>query len=203
MSNLDDLIAGGGKSFKFDQVGAKITGTISTIAVRQATNFDTGKPEVWDDGSPQEQIVITLNTELRDPESPDDDGARNVYIKGWGVQLKEFRRAVREAGGKPTPGDTFTATYVGDGEKPVRGFPPKLYRYEIVKATGLDALGGAPAPATTAPAPPAAVAAPAPHPGQLSAADKAKQLIGLGLPDDAIAAATGLDASVVAILRAA
>lgn len=197
MSNLDDLLAGGGKSFKFDTIGATITGTITSVAVRQSTDFDTGKPAVWEDGSPQEQIVITLNTSLRDVDIPDDDGSRNVYVKGWGAQLKEFRRAVREAGSKPEPGDTFTATYVTDGEKPQRGFPPKVYAYKLTKATGLDALVGSVATAAAAPQP-QPVEAPAAAP---SPADTAKQLIRLGLDTATIASTTGLDAVVVDALR--
>lgn len=200
MSTLDDLLAGGGKSFKFDRIGDTVTGTIASVIVRQVTNFDTGKPEFWDDGKPQEQIVVTLSTNLKEDE--DDDGARNVYIKGWGGQLRAFREAVRAAGSKPAPGDTFTATYVADGEQPKKGFPPKVYTYQLVKATGLDALvGGQPAAPATPP-----VSSPAPQPvsaptPQAAPADLAKQLIRLGLDTTSIATTTGLDAAVVEALR--
>jgi len=52
-------------------------------------------------------------------------------------------------------------------------------------------------------APVQAAPAPAPAPGGESAADKARQLVALGLDDATIAGATGLDPSVVALLRTA
>lgn len=202
-STLDDLLASGGKSFKFENPGDTVTGTIAAIDVRQATEFGTGKPLTWDDGRPQEQIVVTLQTDLA--EDGDDDGKRNVYVKGWGSQLRAFKAAAAAAGAKPTPGTTFTASFTGYGPKPAGGgFPSKEFEYRIVPASTarVDALTGpAPVPAPAVP-PPATGTAPAASAGE-SPAEKAKQLIALGLTDDQIAAAVGLDAPVVAAIRAA
>lgn len=158
MATLDDLLSSGGKSFKFENPGDTITGTIAAAPlVRQTTEFGTGKPQFWDDGSPQEQIVVTLNTALRDPSDPQDDGARSVYIKGWGPQLRAFRAAIQTAGAKPAVGGTFTATFTGYGQKSAQGgFPPKMFEYRYEAPNGLDGLiGGTPAthtaPATATP----------------------------------------------------
>ncbi len=195
MATLDDLLTAGGRTFKFERPGDTVTGVITSIDVRQARDYDTGKPETWDDGNPKEQIVVTLTTDLRDATVEDDDGSRTVYIKGWGAQLRAFREAVKQAGDKPQPGDTFTASYTGDGPKVDRKNPPKLYEYRIVKATGLDALAGTPTPTTVAASAAGAVVE--------TPADKVRQLISVGLDDAEIARAVGLDPAVVAAIRAA
>ncbi|MFT4258023.1 hypothetical protein [Microbacterium sp.] len=177
MSNtLDDLIAGGGKTAKFEKPGTTWSGVVVKAEPRQATNFDTGKPDHWDDGQPKMQAVVSIQTDLREDET--DDGVRAIYIKMWGDQKKAFRLAAQQAGGAPHPGDIFTATYYADGEKPQRGFAPKLFRYEIKKKSALDAALEAPAPAT----PQAAGAGADP---QLE--ERIKVLIGKSLDDEAIA----------------
>ncbi|UOE45910.1 hypothetical protein [Agromyces larvae] len=197
IDNLDSLLSGGTKSAKFENPGDTITGVITEVTTRQKTEFGTGKPQFWDDGLPQQQIVVTIQTTLAEDE--DDDGLRAIYIKGWGAQLKAFRAAVQAAGAKPEKGDDFTATFTGYGPKaPTGGFPPKTYQYAIRKLSQIDALVGGPAAAApAAPTTPAAATPTAANP----AAEQAKGLIGLGLSDEQITAATGLDATVVALIR--
>lgn len=190
MSTIDDLLSAGAKSVKFENPGDKVSGVITDVQVRQATEFGTGAPLTWDDGNPREQIVVTLQTSLR--EDGDDDGVRSAYIKGWGQQLKAFR-AASQASGKPVKGDTFTATFTGFGPKsPKGGFPPKEFAYEIVKADRLDAIVSTPAPVEAAPAAPAE-----------TPAAKAQALIGLGMDDTQIQQVTGLDLAVIKAIRGA
>lgn len=178
----------GGKSFSFSEIGASVTGTVMAADVVQKRNFDSGELEFWDDGKPIEQVRITLETNLRDASDPDDDGARSVYVKGWGDQLRELRRAVKASGGEDIEaGGTFTATYVRDGEiaKGKRGFPPKVYAYEYKAPSGTSSLLGgqrpapvqqaAPQPVQQAPAP-AAAPAPAPAPAAAPQQDMAALL---------------------------
>lgn len=134
---LNDALKGGAKTAKFDQIGRTWSGPLTGIEKRQATNFDTSKPEFWDDGNPKEQYVISIQTDLREDEN--DDGIRAVYIKDWGDQKKALRAALQAFGGTPSNGDIFTATYYADGEKPQRGFAPKLYKYEFQKVNPLAA----------------------------------------------------------------
>lgn len=201
ISSLDSILSGGGATAKFDAPGDTYVGEIQSIEVRQVNDYDTGKPSFWDDGRPQEQIVVTIATS--EQTGPDDDGNRNIYIKGWGDQLKAFRQAAKALGRNPQPGDTFTASYVGDGEKKNPRFnAPKLYRYEIAAGTaGLSNLTGqtasAPAPVEEQPTP---AAAPVAQQGP-DAATKARQLIQLGLDDATIAGQLGMDVEVIAILR--
>lgn len=204
LSTLDDILSGGGATAKFEAPGETYAGEVVDIAVRQVNDYDSGKPAFWDDGNPQEQIVVTIAT--ADSTGPDDDGHRNVYIKGWGDQLKAFRQAAKALGRNPRKGDIFTATYVGEGEKKNPRFnAPKLFQYEITAGSaGLSNLTEQPtqqppatpaAPAQAAPAPAAAPSA------EKSPNEKARQLIELGLDDATIAGQLGLDIDVVGILR--
>lgn len=139
----------GGKTFKFDGVGVSITGTVAAAEVMQKRNFDSGEPEFWSDGKPVQQIRITLDTDLRDPSDPEDDGQRSIYVKGWGDQLRALRSAIKAAGADDIePGGKFTATYVRDGDLPAgkRGFPPKVYEYTYAKPSTTAGLIGDPTP---------------------------------------------------------
>jgi len=131
LSSLTDLLAGGGKSAKFENPGDTIAGTVIKAEVRQKTDPDTSKPEFWDDGRAVEQIVVTLSTELRDPDDPQDDGHRNVYIKGWGDQLKALKAAIKASGAKDIqPGGRFVAQLTGKGERAKPHLsPPNIFAY--------------------------------------------------------------------------
>jgi hypothetical protein len=171
LSSLSDLLSGSSKSARFETVGDTITGTVTKAEVRQKSDPDTGQLQTWDDGRPMEQIVVTIVTSLRDPEDPTDDGSRNVYIKGWGDQLKALKDALRVAGSKDVQrGGTFTATLSGKGQKAkAHHSAPNIFTYSYTPPSqaavaGLLAAGeAAPAPAAAALAPAQAVAAqPAP-----------------------------------------
>lgn len=123
------LMGGGTASAKFEHIGSSITGRIARAPeVRQQTDLTTGEPSTWPSGEPKMQLVIALQTDQRDPETPDDDGIRAVYVKGKSL-TEAVRSAVKKAGAKGIEvGGTLTVTYVSDGEVTKRGFnPPKLY----------------------------------------------------------------------------
>jgi hypothetical protein len=152
MSSIDEandfLLSGGVAAAKFETVGATVTGRILHAEVQQQREIDTGKPKFWDDGSKREQIVVQLETSLRDPEVPDDDGRRSLYIRG--NMLKALRVALKRANPQKLEiGGTLTITYTGDGEQKNRGFsPPKLYTVQYVpaaQAAVADMLGEPPA----------------------------------------------------------
>lgn len=169
---ITDLLAGGTPSAKFPEVGTTHTGTVIEAEPVQARDFDSGELKTWDDGKPMMQIRVTIQTAERDPEITDDDGVRGVYIKAWGDQLKALKKAIREAGDDDVrPGGTFTATYVGDGEKPKRGYAPKLYAYSYSKPSGAASLlKESPAPAAASVPAPVAAPAPAPAPAEVDPA---------------------------------
>lgn len=201
MASIDDFLTGGnaGKSLKYPTIGTAHSGIVVSAEARQATDIGTGEKKFWNDGNPQMQAVIGIQTDERDPSIENDDGVRYDYVKLWGEQKKAFLAAARAAGGSPEPGDFYSAAYVGDGEKKNAGFnAPKLYKYEIKKANPLDAAVGigAAAPAqlptqvapavAAAPAAPVAQAAPA---GGLTDQQKSQigMLLGQGLTGGQIA----------------
>lgn len=70
---------------------------------QQQRDFDTNDLLFWDDGSPREQVVVTLQTcredeQWRDEPIVGDDGERNLYIKG--NSQKALRTALRRAGAR-------------------------------------------------------------------------------------------------------
>ncbi|MDN5855127.1 MAG: hypothetical protein L0K86_20215 [Actinomycetia bacterium] len=153
----------GGKSAKFPQIGATITGTIARgPEVKQQVDPDTGKPDTWDDGNPKWQIVVTLDTDERNPDIDADDGTRYLYVKGSKKPESQslhaaVASAVQGAGATELEvGGRLTVTYVGDGVKPspTRTAPKK---YSAVYVTAAAAALGVPA--ATTPALPAAAAA--------------------------------------------
>lgn len=126
------LMSSGARSAKFEHIGAKISGTVVSAEVRQQTDIKTGQPKTWDNGDPMMQVVVALQTDERDHDDPDDDGIRNVYLKG-GFKSSTTQRAVAEAikaagASALEVGATLQLAYVGDGEASQRGFnPPKQY----------------------------------------------------------------------------
>lgn len=144
LSSIDDLLSGSGAKAFFNadsQIGASVTGVVDLVETVQAHDFQSKQPAFWNDGRPQMQIHIVLQTTLRDPSVDDDDGRRSLWIKGWGIQLKAFREACKQAGGNPPKnGDTMTATFSGLGERGNAPQAPKVYEYRIVPANGVNAL---------------------------------------------------------------
>jgi len=223
MTTLDDVFSTNAPGYfsKNSQPGDTLSGTVVDAVVRQTRDFRTGEAERWDDGNPKQQVVVKVQTDLRD--DADDDGVRALYIKTWGTQREALTTAIREAGAKTAsealaPGSTITATFTGTRPSQVPGgSDEKLYVYRITRAAS-NAVNAAvspppaaapPAfaqPVTPPPAPaqaaPAAPPAPAPAaPPAKNPADLARDLFNLGMTDDQVAAATSLDVGVVAALR--
>lgn len=142
--NVSDLLSESlsNKAFfnKDSQIGETVTGTVIDAEVRQSRDFDDNKLEFWDDNSPRLQLVVNIQTELRDAPGEDgeeDTGVRSIYIKWWGVQRRALLTAIKKAGiNDLTEGDTFTASFVGEepGQDRKKS-PTKLYEFEV-KAAG-------------------------------------------------------------------
>jgi hypothetical protein len=155
-TDADQFLMGGVTSAKFDNINDSITGTISEPPeVRQQTDIDTKLPMTWPDGRPMMQLVVTLQTDLRN--DADDDGLRRIYVKGKSM-TGAVRDAVRKAGAKGLEvGGRLQVVYVGDGEVKKRGFnPPKLYLAQYARPTTQEAnafLGLTPPAPQQAPSP--------------------------------------------------
>lgn len=144
LSSLGDLLAGNSAKAYFganSQPGDSVTGVIEKIETTQCNDFQTKQPAFWNDGRPKEQIHVIIQTQLRDPSVDDDDGRRSLWIKGWGIQLKAFREACRQAGVKiPKPGDTITERFVGLGPQGNAPQPPKVFEFHIEPASSVNNL---------------------------------------------------------------
>lgn len=210
-ADIDSALHGGSKSFfnQYSEPGDTVTGTIAKVDVKQVTNYKTKELEFFPSGDPKKQVILTLQTSLR--EDADDDGKRSVYIPLWGGKKAALADAMRAAGMKEAStalalGNTFTARFVGEERKHGKdgSYTEKIYEYAI-QAASTAALNEAMAPA--APVAPAAPA-PAPQPAAPAPAAQAPQqvdvpaLIRAGLDDQSIASAAGLDVAVVAQIRA-
>jgi hypothetical protein len=115
--DANDLLMGGGvksAAFPDQQYGHTVGGAIiRPPQVRQQTDFDSGKPKFFDNGDPMMQIVVQVQTDLRDPADTSDDGVRAFYLKGQ--MQAAVRDAVREVGAKGLEvGGTLFVRYLRD-----------------------------------------------------------------------------------------
>ncbi len=163
MSNAaDEFLFGGGVPSAFgkdDPIGKTVTGQILSTQVKQQTDLQTGKPETWDNGDPKMQLVVTIQTALRDPQVTDDDGRRSLYIKGSkkaGSQSPHDAvvTAVRNAGARSLEvGGTLTMRLVGTEPSSTRGFNDrKLYEAQYVAPNPSGGFLGVEQPQQQAPA---------------------------------------------------
>lgn len=131
----DFLMGGTGKAFDFGAIGDTVKGVIVDMKKRQQTDFQTGAPLFWNDGSPKMMLMISLQTDIQDSE--DDEGIRNVYLRGGNFtalkgkgtsSLVAVKDAVKKSGKPIEIGGTLTLQYSGEGPAPAKGMnPSKLY----------------------------------------------------------------------------
>lgn len=113
---LDEFFSGGGGpkaiSWKDAKVGASITGVILKVDLRDKLNKKTNAPELNAYGKPKKVLILTLATDMRDPEIEGDEGYRRAFLQGnaqW-----EFKNFLRTNGfAKPLKGGRFKQTLVG------------------------------------------------------------------------------------------
>lgn len=145
--NADDFLMGGGgaPTAKFPTPGAILTGRITEKpTVEQQRDIQTGEKKFWPDGNPMMQLVVTVQTDERDPSIEDDDGRRRLFVKG--VMKNAIADAVRAAGARGLEvGGTLTVTYTHDGIAKQRGFsPPKQYSAQYQPAAQAELMAPAP-----------------------------------------------------------
>lgn len=133
-----DLGGSGGNAFPFDRIGDSVRGTVLNLEEVQQTDMDTNDPAFWPDGKPKMMYRLTLQTELRTPGDPTDDGVRSVYLRGRRKPdengNKSSLAAMLEAVRAVTGGTQIAAgadaglTWVAEGAATKRGYnPPKFY----------------------------------------------------------------------------
>ena len=78
----DLLMSGGAPSFKFARIGDTITGTVLRMDMAVQRDPVTQLPKHYEKtGEEKMQLVITLQTDLRDPAVERDDGRRRIFVK--------------------------------------------------------------------------------------------------------------------------
>lgn len=226
--DANDILMGGGDGVpgaSFRNPGDSVEGVLTAPPkareereFNQVTQRSDGPVKTFPSGDPIYGILVDLQTQERDPMNPEDTGVRRVYVEG--KRLKDaIRNAVANAGGKGLEvGGYLKVTYTH--QEAAGTVLAKCYAAEYRTPANQGLMGGAPAaapvaapaptvaaPAAVAQAPvPASVPAPAPAVAAAPAAspvDLARQLLAVpGMSDAQIAAAAGLDAVVIAALRA-
>ena len=128
--DANELLMGGGiKSVKFPTIGTVVTGTIiEPPKAQQMTKYGTNEPDFWPSGDPKMQIVVTIQTDLRDDDK--DDGKRRLYITPR--MMPPVRDAVRRAGAPGLEvGGRITVKWVsGTGQGQGN---PKVYAAEYTR----------------------------------------------------------------------
>lgn len=113
---VDDFFSGGGGpkaiSWKDAKIGQSYQGIITKVEVINKTDKKTGAVVMNQYGKPKKIVILTLITDLRDPEIEDDNGLRRMFLQGnasW-----ELRQALRKGGFvKPIKGGRFKQTLSG------------------------------------------------------------------------------------------
>jgi hypothetical protein len=172
----DFLMGGGGAptfSWKGKPIGTVCKGTILDMEVSQQTDMDTGDPLVWDDGKPRMQLVVTLQTDLRNGEGmsapamerlsdpSEDDGIRRLFVKAQ--MQKAVRDAVRASSqSQMRIGGVLAVQYAQDGVKKKASYdapkeyvaqyaPPSVDVNDLIEAPMQPVAAPAPAPQQIAP----------------------------------------------------
>ena len=140
LPSINEMGSSRAPTFKFEEVGAEIKGTIVSHDTMQMTEFGTTTPAFWPDGKPKLQVVFVLQTESRDPAIEGDDGQRRVFANGR--MLRAVLEARDEAGARTIdPGDNLAIRFTGYGTASTKGFqPPKLYKSWLKKGTPPKAI---------------------------------------------------------------
>jgi hypothetical protein len=158
---VNDLLTGGGApAAKFPTIGTLTKGVVLRAEARQQRDMN-GVPKCWDDGNKMMEVVITLQTDERDPAIDQDTGSRNLYVRG--KMLDAVRTALKQAGGAQLEvGGTLAVKYIGDGTARPGLTAPKLFQAQYARPApstdGANDLLGASSspPANGQPAPVAA-----------------------------------------------
>lgn len=135
-SDIKGFLFGGAVAAKFPKIGYTVTGTVESFKMQQQTNYDTGEPEFWKDGSPRMQLVITMQTDEEGSfdedgnpkEVPNDDGLRALYVKG--MLQRRLGKALKDANSDLEEGGQITVKRIKNAPKTNPKFKAP-YDYEV------------------------------------------------------------------------
>lgn len=148
MDANDFLMGGGGApTAKFPTPGTVVGGRITERpTLEQQRDIKTGEKKFWSNGDQMMQLVVTVQTDQRDPAIEDDDGKRRIFVKSH--MKNAVADAVRTAGAKGLEvGGSLWVKFTH--ELPASGpgmSPPKQYeaKYTLAASAELFATGPVP-----------------------------------------------------------
>lgn len=143
--DANELLMGGGvKSIKWTdhQIGHTVIGTIAeTPKAVQMTKYQSTELDFWPSGDPKMQVVVVIQTDLRDPSDAQDDGRRRLYIEPR--MMAPVREAVQRIGAKGLEiGGRIAVRWIsgsGQGEGNARQFAAEY----AAPAVAVDSMLGA------------------------------------------------------------
>lgn len=145
MAQADDFFGGGYKSANFLEKNKKVGGEIVSIQEQRQQREPNGDLKWWDkaETEPMMQLPIDVQTDLRDPQDPADDGIRTIYVKG--DMKRAIGEAVRKAGqrGAPKVGGQLWVAWTDTQPATTRGYnDKKIYTAMYVPPSGNDDFFG-------------------------------------------------------------
>lgn len=162
MTNVDDFLEGGGglPYIKINQPGGKLVGDLIEARLVNERDYDTGKPILWDDGTPRKQLVldVRIDWDACIEVTTGKDGVKEEtgsYYCRYTAQLA-LKDACQAASVKMSQVGRFALARTADGTpRNPRHAPPQQF---VAKVTGrtadtaVDDLLAQPAQAQPAPA---------------------------------------------------
>lgn len=151
--DFDDLLLGrsGPPAAKFARPGDKIRGTLVGKDTQHKSKFNPKDPSDKSDlmffksGDPVLELILTLQTELRDPAKEGDKGLRRVYVP---FQMQQsLQQAVADAGIKRTLplGSVIEIEFTHEVPNALNtGNPRKEYKVTVTAPSDLVAVGAGP-----------------------------------------------------------
>lgn len=137
----------------FPSPGTNYQGIVTRIGQQQGREFvppsqrangKQGALQFWPDGRPKMVAIITVQTDLRDPSIPGDNGERSIWIDGKS-KTDSVKAAVRSAGAQREgilPGGWFSMTFTHTTPAEFEGgSPQKHYDVEYRPAQGSSTDG--------------------------------------------------------------
>jgi hypothetical protein len=161
------LMNSGAKSCKFEHLGDTWIGTIvDQPTAKQMTKYQSDELDYWPSGDPKMQIVVTLQTEARDPANPADDGRRVLFIPPR--MMTPVREAIVRSGAKGLAiGGRLAVKWVsgtGQGEGNPKQYAAEYEPPQVEMGSMLGGNGTEQTTATQSAPPPPATAQPATSP---------------------------------------
>ena len=155
--DADDFLLNAGqkgpKAATFPSVGSVVEGYVLERPKKtEQRDIATGEVKKFpNSGDPMMQVLIKLQTELRDPDSPDDDGRRTLYAKNR--MTNAIGEAMRAAGVKRLEvGGYLQVGRAKDIPASTRGYQPTkdyVAKYTPPAVAAADDMFSSAAPAAT------------------------------------------------------